>query len=107
MHGGGPPPDRAGEAARVPGHLGRVSSPALVASGAPDAAPAGPDPRVAVVIVVLNGRRRIGRALERLTALPERPQVVVVDNASTDGTPRFVAEAFPEVRLVRLDRNLG
>jgi hypothetical protein len=33
--------------------------------------------------------------------------VWVVDNASSDGTPELVAEAFPEVRLIASDENLG
>jgi N-acetylglucosaminyl-diphospho-decaprenol L-rhamnosyltransferase len=65
-----------------------------------------PDPRVAVVIVVHNGARRIARALEHLTSLPERPRVVVVDNASTDGTPE-VAERIAGVDVVRLPTNTG
>jgi len=60
-----------------------------------------------VVIVVRDGAARIERALGRLTALPERPHVVVVDNASTDGTPDLVARRFPSVEVVRLARNLG
>ena len=36
-----------------------------------------------------------------------RNEVIVVDNASTDGTADFVAERFPQVRLIRCDRNLG
>jgi N-acetylglucosaminyl-diphospho-decaprenol L-rhamnosyltransferase len=65
-----------------------------------------PDPRVAVVIVVHDGARRIGRTLEHLTSLPERPRVIVVDNASTDGTPE-VAERFAGVDVVRLSTNTG
>jgi N-acetylglucosaminyl-diphospho-decaprenol L-rhamnosyltransferase len=65
------------------------------------------DRRVAVVIVVLNGRRRIGRTLERLSALPEQPHIVVVDNASTDGTADLVTERFPDVQVVRLPENVG
>ncbi|HVB53372.1 MAG TPA: glycosyltransferase family 2 protein [Candidatus Acidoferrales bacterium] len=34
-------------------------------------------------------------------------QLAVVDNASDDGTADLVAERFPQVRLLRLDRNLG
>jgi N-acetylglucosaminyl-diphospho-decaprenol L-rhamnosyltransferase len=34
-------------------------------------------------------------------------QVVVVDNASTDGTPEAIAEQFPQVMLVACDENLG
>lgn len=33
--------------------------------------------------------------------------VVVVDNASTDGTPDIVSAEFPEIRLCRLERNSG
>jgi GT2 family glycosyltransferase len=69
--------------------------------------PAAPDPRVAVVLLVRNGRSRVGRALANLQALPERPRIVVVDNASTDGTPEQVARAFPDVEVVRLRENLG
>jgi N-acetylglucosaminyl-diphospho-decaprenol L-rhamnosyltransferase len=65
-----------------------------------------PDPRVAVVIVVHDGARRIARALEHLTSLPERPRVIVVDNASTDGTPE-VAERIAGVDVVRLPTNTG
>jgi GT2 family glycosyltransferase len=65
------------------------------------------DPRVAVVVIVRNGVARIARALERLAGLPERPAIVVVDNASTDGTPELVARRFPEVELVRLEENRG
>ena len=66
-----------------------------------------PDPRVAVVIITLNGRTRIARALEHLTALPERPEIVVVDNASTDGTADLVRARFPQVRVLELDENRG
>ncbi len=67
----------------------------------------GADPRVAVVIITMNGRGRIGRTLRELEALPERPEIVVVDNASTDGTAAHVRAAFPRVRVLELGENLG
>lgn len=65
------------------------------------------DPRIAVVLITRNGRDRIGRALGALCALPEAPQVVVVDNGSTDGTASHVTRAFPAVDVVRLPENRG
>jgi GT2 family glycosyltransferase len=66
-----------------------------------------PDPRVAVVVITHQRRRELLRALERLTALPEQPQVVVVDNGSSDGSAAAVADRFPQVDLVASPENLG
>ena len=66
----------------------------------------GPD--ISVVIVSWNGRQYLEpclRALERQTGV--RAEVVLVDNGSTDGTAAFVRSVFPEVRIVRLEENLG
>ena len=54
------------------------------------------------MLVVRDGRERLGRTLAHLTALPERPAVVVVDNGSADGTAAAVERAFPQVRVLRL-----
>jgi GT2 family glycosyltransferase len=75
------------------------------------ARPAGQPPvigtPVTVVVVTRNRRAELLHTLERLTRLPERPAVVVVDNGSRDGTPRAVAEAFPGVTLLALGGNAG
>ena len=44
------------------------------------------------------------RASERLP-VPDR--VILVDNASTDGTPERARERFPHVEVVKAGRNLG
>ena len=67
----------------------------------------GPDHRVAVAVITHERREELLRTLASLTSLPERPHVVVVDNASTDGTAGAVRSAFPDVDLVVAERNLG
>ncbi|MEV5711924.1 glycosyltransferase [Actinoallomurus sp. NPDC052274] len=63
--------------------------------------------RVTVVIATRNRRSELLRTLGRLTALPDRPVIVVVDNGSEDGTASAVAADHPGVRLVPLGRNRG
>ncbi|TQS45935.1 glycosyltransferase family 2 protein [Cryptosporangium phraense] len=65
------------------------------------------DGRVTVAVITHNRRDELLHTLDRLAALPERPPVIVVDNASTDGTAAAVASSFPDVRLLEPGRNLG
>ncbi|MFC4472166.1 glycosyltransferase family 2 protein [Streptomyces xiangluensis] len=65
------------------------------------------DPRTTVVVITHNRRPELLRTLDHLAQLPERPPVIVTDNASTDGTASAVARLHPEVRLLRPGRNLG
>jgi GT2 family glycosyltransferase len=64
------------------------------------------DPRVAVVVASRNRRELVLRTLPKHLALPESPRVVLVDDASTDGTAGAV-EAMGAVDVIRLERNLG
>jgi len=63
--------------------------------------------RATVVIPTLNALELLCEALERLETQTVPHDVVVVDNASTDGTAAAVAERFPRVRVVSLPENLG
>ena len=73
----------------------------------PVAVGAGPDPRVAVVVISHQRRDELLLALSRLRQLPERPHVVVVDNGSTDGTADAVRAHDPWVELIASPTNLG
>ncbi|MGB3634029.1 MAG: glycosyltransferase family 2 protein [Rubrobacteraceae bacterium] len=64
--------------------------------------------RVAVVIPNWNGHRLLETCLTALQAQCfEDFEVVLVDNGSTDNSVDFVAENFPEVRVVPLQDNRG
>ncbi|REF01081.1 glycosyltransferase family 2 protein [Thermomonospora umbrina] len=65
------------------------------------------DDRLTVVIATRDRRVELLRTLERLTALPEAPAIIVVDNDSSDGTDAAVPAGFPRVRVIRLARNHG
>jgi len=63
-----------------------------------------------VVIPNWNGRDLLEKYLPSVIGAVSgnpRNEVIVVDNASTDGSADFVAKRFPQVRLIRSDRNLG
>jgi GT2 family glycosyltransferase len=62
---------------------------------------------VGVVILTRDRREQLLATLARVTALPERPAIVVVDNGSRDGTPEAVHSHFAEVEVVRLDADRG
>jgi len=64
-------------------------------------------PRVSLVVLSDNRARQLLETLAHAASLPERPQVIVVDNGSQDGSPELVASRFPEVELIALERNCG
>ena len=63
-----------------------------------------------VVIPNWNGRDLLERYLpsiiEALAGSPDN-EIIVVDNGSADGSATMLAESFPSVRVLALDRNLG
>ena len=67
-------------------------------------------PLVRLVVLNYNGGELVVLCLEALGKLDwpaDRLEVVVVDNASTDGSDAAIVERFPGVRLIRSPRNTG
>ena len=63
---------------------------------------------ISVIIVSWNARNYLAECLNSLErGISRTCEVVVVDNASQDGSPEMVAEKFPWVRLILTGDNLG
>ena len=63
---------------------------------------------VSVIVLNWNGERVVGRCLRSVQSQTYRPlEIIVVDNASTDGSVGLIRKEFPDVKLIRNDKNLG
>jgi len=66
---------------------------------------------LSVVIVSWNVRALLERCLSSLQKCHEQGrlecEIIVVDNASSDGSAQMVSQCFPAVRLIASDSNLG
>jgi glycosyltransferase involved in cell wall biosynthesis len=62
--------------------------------------------RLSVVIPVFNERETIEEALRRVKAAPLEKEIIVVDDASTDGSLELLARD-PEIHLLRHPENRG
>lgn len=65
-------------------------------------------PSVDIIIPTHNGREHLAVCLPALSKQTYQDfRIIVVDDASTDGTVGYLAEAFPGVLIVRMERNVG
>ncbi len=74
----------------------------------PVSAETGPsDIALTIVISCYNTRELVRDCLRSISENPSKEayEIILVDDASTDGTSEMVREAFPEVRLLRNDVN--
>ncbi|MCY4145325.1 MAG: glycosyltransferase family 2 protein [Chloroflexi bacterium] len=65
-------------------------------------------PRLSVIIPNWNGKHYLGPCLASLRAQTQSNiEIIIVDNASTDGSQRFVKAGYSDLRLIELPQNLG
>ncbi len=66
------------------------------------------NPKVTIGVVTYNGKDVIKPCLDSLlTQSYQNFQILVIDNASTDGTPEWINQNYPQVQVIYLTRNLG
>jgi GT2 family glycosyltransferase len=65
-------------------------------------------PLISVVVLNWNGYRVVDQCLKSLQDQTYRNlEIIVVDNASTDGSAELIRNRFPDVKLIVNERNLG
>jgi len=67
-------------------------------------------PFVSIIVVNYNGKHFLGEcfaSLENLEYPRDKFEVILVDNASTDGSVQYVREIFSWVNILQLDKNYG
>jgi GT2 family glycosyltransferase len=65
-------------------------------------------PKVAIVILNWNGINHLRQFLPSvLTSIYPNLEIVMGDNASTDGSVEFVRSLYPDIRIIQNDENYG
>ncbi|WP_456277648.1 glycosyltransferase family 2 protein [Bacillus sp. AK128] len=65
-------------------------------------------PLVSIVMLAWNRKEDVRESLIRINEVCYNPfEVIVVDNASNDGTQDMVETEFPDVKLIRMYKNIG
>ena len=65
-------------------------------------------PKCSVIVLNWNGKEHLDECFSSVLACnyPQKKlEVIMVDNASTDGSVEFVKANFPAVRVLALDKN--
>lgn len=63
--------------------------------------------KISAIIVTYNSGDDIIHCLDSLLASDPLPEIIVVDNASTDGTPQRIEQEYPSIKLITNDDNRG
>ena len=74
----------------------------------PAASDPAPDPVVSILVISYNTREMTLACLASVVAETSVPyELIVLDNASTDGSTEAIAAAFPDIQLIASADNLG
>lgn len=66
------------------------------------------NPAISVVLITYNRVNELINCINSLSSQTLKDfEIVLVDNGSTDGTPEFIEDKHPEVRMIRLPYNKG
>jgi GT2 family glycosyltransferase len=71
------------------------------------AATTGAAPRATVVITTKNRKDELRKAVASCFTQTANPEVLVVDDGSTDGTSEMIRAEFPQVTLIRAEQSQG
>lgn len=63
--------------------------------------------RLTAVMITYNRKQEMLRSLDKLFSLSEAIAIIVVDNGSSDGSSDAVASRWPQVKVIRSQRNIG
>ena len=63
--------------------------------------------KVAVIIVTYNGIQLIDRCLKSILASTISCDIIIIDNASKDGTKEFINEKYRRITFIGLKKNIG
>ena len=63
---------------------------------------------ISVITVNYNGKKYLDQLICSIKLQSMTPlEIIVVDNASTDGSDEYIKKNYPEIRLIKSDVNLG
>ncbi len=65
---------------------------------------------ISIIIVNYNGRQYLQECLHSIKEQKDPgffTEIIVVDNASTDGSVKYIKEKFPGIRIIQLNKNYG
>lgn len=66
------------------------------------------NPKVSTIVLNWNGKEDTVECIESLKKITyPNNEVIVVDNASTDGSVQYIREKYPEITLIENENNLG